>query len=47
MYGIVALEVYGHLRFALSDVGPMFEAEIDSAAELLGLDPARYHERPL
>jgi AcrR family transcriptional regulator len=47
MYGIVALEVYGHLHFALSDVGPMFEAEVDTAAELFGLDPARYHDRPL
>ncbi|GAA2617513.1 TetR/AcrR family transcriptional regulator [Dactylosporangium fulvum] len=47
MYGIVALEVYGHLGFALSDVGPMFDAEMDSAAELLGLDPARYRNHPL
>ncbi|GGM82363.1 TetR/AcrR family transcriptional regulator [Dactylosporangium sucinum] len=47
MYGIVALEVYGHLKFALSDVGPMFDAELDAAARQLGLDPARYRDRPL
>jgi AcrR family transcriptional regulator len=26
VYGLVALEVFGHLRFALSDVEPLFEA---------------------
>jgi AcrR family transcriptional regulator len=28
LYGIVALEVFGHLRWAVSDVEPLFEAEI-------------------
>ena len=39
LYGLVALEVFGHLRFALTDVEPMFEAELHSFARLLGLDP--------
>lgn len=37
LYGLVSLEVFGHLQFALSDVEPMFEAELASAACLLGL----------
>jgi AcrR family transcriptional regulator len=38
LYGLVALEVFGHLRFALTDVEPMFEAELSSLARLLKLD---------
>ncbi len=29
LYGMVALEVFGHLRWALTDVEPLFEAELD------------------
>ena len=36
IYGIVALEIYGHLHFALSDVQPMFEAELADVARMLG-----------
>jgi AcrR family transcriptional regulator len=37
IYGIVALEIYGHLHFALSDVLPMFEAELADVARMLGV----------
>jgi AcrR family transcriptional regulator len=39
LYGLVAMEVFGHLHFALEDVEPMFEAELASAARLLGVPP--------
>jgi AcrR family transcriptional regulator len=35
LYGIVAMEVFGHLRWAVSDVEPLFEVEI--AEYLAGL----------
>jgi AcrR family transcriptional regulator len=28
LYGLVAMEVFGHLRWAVTDVGPLFEAEL-------------------
>jgi AcrR family transcriptional regulator len=37
LYGMVALEVFGHLRFALTDGEPMFETEIAACAEQLGI----------
>jgi len=40
LYGLVAMEVFGHLHFALEDVEPMFEAELASAARLLGVVPS-------
>ena len=39
LYGMVALEVYGHLHFALTDVEPMFEAELAAMGTQLGLEP--------
>lgn len=37
LYGMVALEVFGHLGFAVTDVEPMFELEINQfAAALVG-----------
>jgi AcrR family transcriptional regulator len=39
LYGMVAMEVFGHLHFALVDVEPMFEAELANAARLLGIPP--------
>jgi len=30
LYGLVALEVFGHLRWALTDVEPLFEAELEA-----------------
>jgi AcrR family transcriptional regulator len=35
IYGIVCMEVFGHLRFALADAGPMFEHEGQGLARLL------------
>jgi AcrR family transcriptional regulator len=37
LYGMVALEVFGHLDFALTDVEPLFAAEMASLAAQLGL----------
>lgn len=44
LYGIVGLEVFGHLGFALDDAAPMFEIMLTETAPLLGLTyppPAR------
>jgi AcrR family transcriptional regulator len=38
LYGIVALEVFGHMSFALEDPAPMFEIALAELAELVGLD---------
>jgi AcrR family transcriptional regulator len=38
LYGIVALEVFGHMTFALDDAEPMFEITLAELAELVGLD---------
>ena len=40
LYGTVALEVFGHLSFALEDASPMFEYFLADTAPLLGLSPA-------
>lgn len=37
LYGMVALEVFGHLHFALDDPSPMFEFTLAELAELVGL----------
>jgi AcrR family transcriptional regulator len=37
LYGMVCMEVFGHLRFALDDAAPMFEAELRSLGEVLGV----------
>ena len=37
LYGLVAMEIFGHLRFALDDAEAFFEAELHSVAELLGI----------
>jgi AcrR family transcriptional regulator len=37
LYGLVAMEIFGHLKFALADAEPMFEAELHSLAEVLGV----------
>ena len=41
LYGMVAMEVFGHLRFALPDAAPMFEAELRDLAVKLGFGPAQ------
>jgi AcrR family transcriptional regulator len=45
LYGMVAMEVFGHLEFALPDAEPMFEAELRDLAVKLGFGPARATER--
>jgi AcrR family transcriptional regulator len=37
LYGIVSLEVFGHLGFALDDAAPMFELALAETAPLLGV----------
>ena len=43
LYGAVAMEVFGHMRFALSDPAPMFEITLGDLAALIGL---RYPLQP-
>jgi AcrR family transcriptional regulator len=38
LYGMVSLEVFGHLHFALDDAAPMFEITLAELAGLVGLD---------
>jgi AcrR family transcriptional regulator len=40
LYGMVCMEVFGHLRFALDDAAPMFEAELRSLGDILGIASA-------
>jgi AcrR family transcriptional regulator len=35
LYGMVCMEVFGHLRFALHDAEPMFEAELRALSDVL------------
>ena len=37
LYGMVCMEVFGHLRFALHDPEPMFESELRRLGEFLGI----------
>jgi AcrR family transcriptional regulator len=38
LYGMVSLEVFGHLHFALDDAAPLFEYTLAELADLVGLD---------
>lgn len=40
LYGVVAMEVFGHLGFALDDPAPMFEITLAELATLVGLEYA-------
>lgn len=40
LYGTVSMEVFGQLKFALSDASPMFEAELRNLTTLLGIEEA-------
>jgi AcrR family transcriptional regulator len=40
LYGLVCMEVFGHLKFALQDAEPLFEDELHRLAELLGIADA-------
>ncbi len=44
LYGMVCMEVFGHLQFALHDAEPMFEAELHRLGERLGI--AEEYRRP-
>lgn len=37
LYGLVCMEIFGHLRFALHDPEPLFEAELLGLGGLLGI----------
>ncbi|MGY1738004.1 TetR/AcrR family transcriptional regulator [Geodermatophilus sp. SYSU D00684] len=37
LYGLVCMEVFGHLKFALVDAAPLFEAEMRAIGEQLGI----------
>lgn len=40
LYGMVCMELFGHLRFALDDATPMFEAELRALGGVLGIADA-------
>jgi AcrR family transcriptional regulator len=40
LYGLVCMEIFGHLKFALNDAEPMFEAELHGLAQVLGVADA-------
>jgi AcrR family transcriptional regulator len=44
LYGMVCMEVFGHLQFALHDAEPMFESELRRLGEFLGV--ADEYRRP-
>lgn len=46
LYGTVAMEVFGHLKFALSDGEPMFEIELLDLAMKLGYQPPEVSTSP-
>jgi AcrR family transcriptional regulator len=37
VYGLISLEVFGHMQFALTDVEPLFEAELAHMAMMIGV----------
>jgi AcrR family transcriptional regulator len=37
LYGLVAIEVFGHMNFMLDDMDPLFEAELKDLAKTIGL----------
>jgi len=37
LYGLICMEIFGHLRFALHDAEPMFEAELRALGGVLGV----------
>lgn len=46
LYGMVAMEVFDHLKFALSDAEPMFEAELRDLGAKLGVAESYRPPRP-
>lgn len=45
LYSLVSLEVFNHLRFALNDAEPFFEAQLKEIAAQLGMAPLQISER--
>lgn len=45
LYGLVSLEVFNHLRFALTDAEPFFEEQLRELAAALGVAPLGITER--
>jgi len=45
LYGLVSLEVFNHLRFALDDAEPFFEEQLRELAASLGIAPLGISER--
>ncbi|MGY1717167.1 TetR/AcrR family transcriptional regulator [Geodermatophilus sp. SYSU D01106] len=43
LYGLVCMEVFGHLRFALDDAASLFEAEMRDVAVRLGIEADLVH----
>lgn len=37
LYGLICMEIFGHLKFALADAGPLFESELRLLGDLLGI----------
>jgi AcrR family transcriptional regulator len=44
LYGMVSLEVFGHMGFALDDAAPMFEITLAELASLVGLEYPLTHQ---
>lgn len=40
LYGMVAMEIFGHVAFLVEDAEPLFEAELADMARTVGLKPA-------
>jgi AcrR family transcriptional regulator len=38
LYGLVAMEVFGHLKFALDDAEPAFDTEVHQIGRTIGID---------
>ena len=37
LYGLICMEIFGHLKFALADAGPLSENELRQLGDLLGI----------
>jgi AcrR family transcriptional regulator len=46
LYGVICMEVFGHLYFAIGDADPVFDAELQSLAQLIDIDSAAVRSVP-
>ncbi len=44
LYGMVMIEVSGHVAFAVGDAEPLFELELESMGRLIGISPGEVSE---